>query len=57
MHYFEEIREIYTQFLILKKTQDVYKELYHFKYNLALTGTNQGDAYIFEFFFKKFFFG
>ena len=46
MHYFEEIREIYTKFLILKKTQDLYKELYNFIYNLTLTGTNQGDKYI-----------
>ena len=34
MHYFEEIREIYTKFL------------YNFIYNLTLTGTNQGDKYI-----------
>ena len=41
MHYFEEIREIYTKFLILKKTQDIYKEKYNFVYNLTLFGTGQ----------------
>ena len=41
MHYFEEIREIYTKFLILKKTQDIYKKEYGFVYNLTLYGTGQ----------------
>ena len=46
MHYFEEIREIYTKFLILKKTQDIYKEKYHFVYNLTLSGTDAIKDYI-----------
>ena len=46
MHYFEEIREIYTKFLILKKTQDIYKEKYQFIYNLTLSGTDAIKDYI-----------
>jgi hypothetical protein len=46
MHYFEEIREIYTKFLILKKTQDIYKEKYQFIYNLTLSGKDSIKQYI-----------
>ena len=46
MHYFEEIREIYTKFLILKKTQDIYKQKYQFIYNLTLSGKDSIKQYI-----------
>ena len=46
MHYFEEIREIYTKFLILQKSQTLYKEECNFSYNLTLIGTDQSTAEI-----------
>ena len=46
MHYFEEIREIYTKFLILQKTQTLYKEECDFSYNLTLLGTDQAEKEI-----------
>ena len=46
MHYFEEIREIYTKFLILQKTQILYKQQCKFSYNLTLSGTDAADEEI-----------
>ena len=46
MHYFEEIREIYTKFLILQKTQILYKKECNFTYNLTLSGTDAADKEI-----------
>ena len=36
MHYMEELRNIYTQYLILEKTQNYNNEKYNFTYNMTL---------------------
>jgi hypothetical protein len=36
MHYMEELRNIYTQYLILEKTQNYNKDKYNMRYNMTL---------------------